>query len=216
MFEGREQAPTRSPQKHKPAPLDVRSRQPGLGQSQSDLGLRFYGLNGGLNVPRLDTSVSSRNGLFKNHENNLNSPPLSPVRGRGINRTPSPIKHMDEIKEGSAYKPKDIIKRSRSPIKKIFGQSGLLGRSGSSNQLPNDTVLKNGVKSWFGKVKQRMGESVSIPFAQTPYNPDTTCSLSIFPRLYIMSLLPRATSQLNLRFRWTPQRRRSYIRRSSS
>ena len=161
MLEGREQTPSRSPRKHKPAALNNGRELPGLGQSQSDLGLRYYGLHGGSNMPRLDTSIPSRIGFSKNHENSLNSPPLSPVRGRGTDRTPSPIKHMDKINEDSPYNPKDNIKRSRSPIKHLFGHNGLLSRSGSSAQLPNDTVLKNGVKNWFGKVKQRIGESVS-------------------------------------------------------
>lgn len=118
------------------------------------------------------------------------SPPLSsPVRGRSIRRTPSPTKlppgantasptRLDDIKEDS---PADSLlsptKRSRSPVKQLFGEHGWLGKSTSMKELPSEQYRKTGIKHWSGKLKQRVGEMVRIyspPSSASLGNPDPT------------------------------------------
>lgn len=117
----------------------------------------------------------------------LHSPPLpSLVRGRSNSRTPSPTKtfpnmkalspkktspnvkassptKLDDIKEDQ---PTEIAqsptKRSRSPVKQLFGEHGWLGKSTSMKELPSEQYRKTGIKHWGGKLKARVGEMVSI------------------------------------------------------
>ena len=87
----------------------------------------------------------------------LDSPPESPTRrGRPINRTPSPVK-LEDIKEDQPMNfPSSPIKRSRSPVKQLFGENGWLGRSTSMKEMPSEEFRKNGIKHWGGKLKQRV------------------------------------------------------------
>ncbi len=118
------------------------------------------------------------------------SPIPSPTRGRLCSRTPSPNK-LNDINEDQttdfpnysptyspAYSPPHSpafshvyplgklppspTKRSRSPMKQLFGQHGWLGRSTSMKELPSDEYRKTGFKHWSGKLKQRVEEIVSV------------------------------------------------------
>ncbi len=87
--------------------------------------------------------------------------PESPKRGRLVNRTPSPIK-LEDIKEDQPMNfPSSPTKRSRSPVKQLFGENGWLGRSTSMKEMPTEEFRKNnGIKHWGGKLKQRVGMMV--------------------------------------------------------
>lgn len=84
----------------------------------------------------------------------------SSVRGRVTARTPSPAK-LDDIVENriTEFSPSPI-KRSRSPVKQLFGERGWLGRSTSMKELPSEEYRKTGFKHWGGKLKQKVGEIV--------------------------------------------------------
>ena len=90
-------------------------------------------------------------------DKSLDSPPESPTRrGRPINRTPSPVK-LEDIKEDQPMNsPSSPIKRSRSPVKQLFGENGWLGRSTSMKEMPSEEFRKNGIKHWGGKLRQRV------------------------------------------------------------
>ncbi|KAL8637430.1 MAG: hypothetical protein Q9228_005299 [Teloschistes exilis] len=97
----------------------------------------------------------------------------SPYRGRQASRTPSPIKGLEKIKEDpspegirdqapstnvSMDPPASPVKRSRSPMKQLFGDKGFLGRSTSMKEVPSEEYRKKGMKQLSEKLKQRMGE----------------------------------------------------------
>ncbi|KAL8998541.1 MAG: hypothetical protein Q9188_006078 [Gyalolechia gomerana] len=104
----------------------------------------------------------------------INGPETTPfARGRGRlpNRSASPVKGLEDIKEDqtpegshdhSAYKdlppdpPASPSKRSRSPMKQLFGENGFLGRSTSMKELPSEDYRKRGVKHLGEKFKQRV------------------------------------------------------------
>ena len=91
-------------------------------------------------------------------------------RGRGLSRSPSPVKLLEDIKEDqaivSSFTPP---KRSRSPLKQLFGERSWFGKSASFRELPDDDYHKKGIKHWGGKIKQRVEDLVcrqcSIIFA---------------------------------------------------
>ena len=88
-------------------------------------------------------------------------------RGRSITRTPSPAKVLEDIKED--HSPTPLIthtprKRSRSPMKKLLGEMGRLGKSMSMKELPSHAFRKDGLKHWGGKVKERVEGLVNLPF----------------------------------------------------
>ncbi|KAI9847099.1 MAG: hypothetical protein M1837_003217 [Sclerophora amabilis] len=78
---------------------------------------------------------------------------ILPDRGRST----SPVKYLKDLKEDEesdfAHSP---TKRSRSPMKKMFGENGWLGRSTSMKELPDEQYKKSGLKHWGSKVKQRV------------------------------------------------------------
>ncbi len=78
-------------------------------------------------------------------------------RGRSVTRTPSPAKILEDIKEDrSPTSPTTPTprKRSRSPMKKLFGDMGRLGKSMSMKELPSQEYRKKGFKHWGEKVKE--------------------------------------------------------------
>ncbi|KAI4145181.1 MAG: hypothetical protein LQ341_002454 [Variospora aurantia] len=95
------------------------------------------------------------------------------ARGRHPARTLSPPpKGLEDIKED--YSPEVIqnerfpmyqpvilppnpAKRSRSPMKQLFGENGFLGRSTSMKEIPSEEHRKKGVKHLGEKFKQRVG-----------------------------------------------------------
>ncbi len=89
------------------------------------------------------------------------SPPRrSPTRGRSVLRAASPAK-LDDIAENQiTNSPSSPIKRSRSPVKQLFGERGWLGRSTSMKELPSEEYRKTGFKHWGEKLKQKVGEIV--------------------------------------------------------
>ena len=78
----------------------------------------------------------------------------SPSRGRSARRTPSPTKELEEIKEDQFLVTPSPQKRSLSPMKKMFGEGGWLGKSMSMHELPNEEYRKTGLKHWGGKIKK--------------------------------------------------------------
>ena len=89
----------------------------------------------------------------------------TPSRGRSSRRTPSPTKELEDIKEvhSPATPPPSPPKRSRSPMKMMFGEKGWLGKSMSMNELPSAEYRKTGLKHWGGKLKKGVGNLVSNP-----------------------------------------------------
>ena len=87
-------------------------------------------------------------------------------RGRSVSRTPSPVKLLEDIKEDqSPGSPVAPPKRSRSPMKQLFGERGWLGKSTSFKELPDEEYRKKGLKHWGGKIKQRVEDFVG-PISQ--------------------------------------------------
>lgn len=57
--------------------------------------------------------------------------------------------------------PRTLAKRSRSPMKKMFGENGWLGKSPSMYEIANEAPRKSNLKQWSGKIRQRVGGIVS-------------------------------------------------------
>ncbi|KAI9723961.1 MAG: hypothetical protein M1812_000679 [Candelaria pacifica] len=119
---------------------------------------------------------------------------ISPTRGR----SQSPIKFMDEIKEqGMAEAPPSDRKRSRSPVKKMFGENGWLGKSISLKDLSNESPKKTGLKHWGGKLIQRVEgitEDVSKKLPH-PFNPEPSSKQPVQSK-FPVSLNPLAQAKL--------------------
>lgn len=84
----------------------------------------------------------------------------SSVRGRVAVRTPSPAKLDDIVENRIADFSTSPVKRSRSPVKQLFGERGWLGRSTSMKELPSEEYRKTGFKHWGERFKQKVGEIV--------------------------------------------------------
>lgn len=110
--------------------------------------------------PHLDDGINTR-GFPHIRFANDNDPPIGPPRGHGATRTPSPVKQLEDIKEEASVSPRDLPRRSRSPVKQLFGEKGWLGRSTSMKELPSEEYRKTGIKIWGGKLKQRMIQKVN-------------------------------------------------------
>lgn len=88
----------------------------------------------------------------------------SSSRGRSFLRSPSPYKlDNDQL---PSLSPEKLLnqppKRSRSPMKQLFGERGWLGRSMSMNELPMvEYRKKSAFKQWGGKLKERVEHLVS-------------------------------------------------------
>lgn len=137
-------------------------KSPGMSHSQSEGNIDFRAPATNTRTLRAGTTFHSQH----DHASELNggtdvSPTFS--RGRRITRTPSPVKLLEDIKEdqmvGSAPSP---AKRSRSPMKQLFGENGWLGRSTSMNELPDEKYRKTGIKHWGGKIKERVENIVRV------------------------------------------------------
>ncbi|KAL8693605.1 MAG: hypothetical protein Q9218_001605 [Villophora microphyllina] len=130
-------------------------------------------------------SISENNISFRRPNDRSHLPPRAtqqhfehdaaeefPYRGRRASRTPSLIKGLENIKEDPTPEglreqrtyasvpmspPASPVKRSRSPMKKLFGENGFLGRSTSMKELPSEEYGKKGMKQLSEKLKQRVG-----------------------------------------------------------
>ncbi|KAL8982775.1 MAG: hypothetical protein Q9205_002808, partial [Flavoplaca limonia] len=100
------------------------------------------------------------------------SPSFAPPRGRHMPRTPSPVKVLGDIKEDPIPEvshdrchlerlpmdpPASPVKRSRSPMKHLFGEGGFFGRSASMKELPSEEHRKKGMKHLVEKFNERVG-----------------------------------------------------------
>ena len=87
----------------------------------------------------------------------------TPSRGRSTRRAASPSKNLEDIQEVQTpfTKAPASPKRSRSPMKRMFGERGWLGKSMSMNELPSEEYRKTGLKHWGVKIKKGVGSLVS-------------------------------------------------------
>lgn len=91
----------------------------------------------------------------------IQSPVRSPRRGRQLDQTPSPTRNMEDVDEEEMLFYLSPAKRSRSPMKKMFGENGWLGKSTSMKELQAEQK-KSPLKHWGGKLKQRVGDLVCL------------------------------------------------------
>ena len=95
-------------------------------------------------------------------EQGVNSSTDASRRGRQGFRTPSPIK-LEDIREDQPMNfPSSPVRRSRSPVKQLFGEHGWLGRSTSMKEMPSEEYRKHGLKLWGGKLKHAVGMMVRL------------------------------------------------------
>lgn len=133
----------------------------GMSQSRSEGNIKFGRSPAIIRAARTDVLDFERDSTQRDDREGSDSPFTSPVRGRAANRSPSPIKYLEEIKEDQmTIFPISPIKRSRSPMKQMFGEHGWLGKSTSMKELPSDEYRKAGIKNWSDKLKQRVGNMV--------------------------------------------------------
>lgn len=141
----------------------IYQHQKGLGQSRSESHLHYHS-------PMWEKKLDFRSDGKHAGEDFHCGQRLSSNRVTLGNRTPSP-RRLNDIKEeqgtnsfienSAAYSPSPI-KRSRSPVKQLFGEQGWLGRSTSMRELPSEEFRKTGIKHWGGKLKQRIEYIVSL------------------------------------------------------
>ena len=128
----------------------------------------------------VDSNQSPRHGRSSSR-NTSPTKPLSDLKENEVVlfphnpvRTPPPFKHLnmsDSARDSEhlnlksvrfdRFPPASPTKRSRSPIKDLFGPKGILGRSTSMKELPSDVNRKFGFKALGDKFKQRAGIKVS-------------------------------------------------------
>ncbi|KAH0562528.1 hypothetical protein GP486_002788 [Trichoglossum hirsutum] len=119
--------------------------------SRSDANVTFY---------RSHTDISEDT----NSSRPLSSPIDPSIRGRS--KSPTKVQFADENSREIVVvdMPKSPPKRARSPMKKMFGENGWLGRSTSMREKPSEQYQKTGLKHWGGKLKQRVEDLVSLLF----------------------------------------------------
>ncbi len=133
----------------------------GMSHSRSENSVAFITSSNPKSVSRLNVSTHKQIGSYSKPGEGATSPLPSPTRGRAPNRAPSPIKYIEGTGEESMVEiPQSPTKRPRSPMKKMFGENGWLGRSTSMKELPSEQYRKTGLKHWGGKIKQRVGDLV--------------------------------------------------------
>jgi hypothetical protein len=82
----------------------------------------------------------------------LSSPVDQSFRGRS--RSPTKVQFVEDLRDEVIVEiPQSPPKRSRSPMKKMFGENGWLGRSTSMKEKPNEQYQKTGLDRWRGKLK---------------------------------------------------------------
>lgn len=132
-----------------------------MSQSRSENNIHYRPPPLRIHTP-LERSATSHEIRQLTTDDGFSSPIRSFSRGRMPNRTPSPTK-LDNINEDQMmdFSPSPP-KRSRSPMKQLFGDHGWLGRSTSMKELPSEEYRKTGLKQWGVKIKQRVGGMVSL------------------------------------------------------
>ncbi|KAK4692393.1 hypothetical protein P7C71_g4802, partial [Lecanoromycetidae sp. Uapishka_2] len=135
-------------------------KSPYMSHSQSESHIDFRSNDAMAHKIRVGKMFAPRGDHQRSSEDTDNTAVSSVFsRGRSISRTPSPAKVLEDIKEVcSPTSPPNPAprKRSRSPMKKLFGEMGRLGKSMSMKDLPSQEYRKKGFKHWGGKVKERV------------------------------------------------------------
>lgn len=136
----------------------------GMVHSQSEGSLAFRSMPGDINTSGFHPVSSKHKDIYTKSGQGVDLSLRSPTRGRPTSRTLSPVKYLDDVPEEQAFDlTPSSAKRARSPIKKMFGENGWLGRSSSMKELPTDPLRKTGLKNWGGKIKQRVEDLVRRP-----------------------------------------------------
>ena len=137
-------------------------KSPGISHSQSEGNIDFRAPPTNAHSLRVGKTFALRGESYaRSSEESTTASSFS--RGRSISRTPSPVKILEDIKEDqSPSSPVVPPKRSRSPMKQLFGEGGWLGKSTSFKELPDEEYRKKGLKRWGGKIKQRVEDLVCV------------------------------------------------------
>ena len=139
-------------------------------QSESDI---TYSSSSSTPIPSLTHSGSFSGGIYTTKlVQQKDSSSRSPQRRMPPSRTPSPTKRLPELPDLDENVELDLTKspskRSKSPTKQMFGEKGWLNQSPGAKSTKDEQNRKTGIKSFSGKIKQRMGELVGLTFNTTP------------------------------------------------
>lgn len=185
-------------------------RPKGMSQSFSESTLDFRkdlqkNGTGPLNHTTLASAVS---GLRLSEDTSYSSNSSS-SRGRSLLRTPSPTKDLDIIEEvpSSEERSSSPIKRSRSPVKQLFGENGWLGKS--MDKRSGSEPRKNTLKHWGDKIRQRVDHLVSSHADMHNESSLTSIQTEDMPKIDMTKLRPSApqVSQSPSRSKTLPQTR---------
>ena len=141
------------------------TRYRGLPHSQSESSVDFWRKvhKRGVSSSGTENSGSDRIRLSEDTTSgSSSSASASASRGRSLLRTPSPTKELDTIKEdpsSSEASPALPVKRSRSPVKQLFGENGWLGKS-PSKDAPPEEQKEPALKRWGEKLRRRVDHMV--------------------------------------------------------
>ena len=147
-------------------------RQIGMSHSQSESSIDIRKLSqpqNHYNTRPWQQHKPSSSGVVDNHirfseDTNTSSGSAGSSRGRGILRTPSPSKDLRTIREDASpeeRRPTPATKRSRSPVKQLFGENGWLGKNTGMDGITTEETRKTGgFKHWGDKIKQRVDHLV--------------------------------------------------------
>ncbi|KAL8707635.1 MAG: hypothetical protein Q9220_007373 [cf. Caloplaca sp. 1 TL-2023] len=192
--------PQVSPSTSRYQPTKYQHRPKGLSQSVSENNIGSYRLNAQKYLPPTPTGDDDG---YEPSSKTADYPPDEPSfaqsRGRLPRCSPSPTRILEAIRENQTPEnnfnqrmytdpPKELpespVKRSRSPMKQLFGDKGFLGRSTSMKELPSEDFRKKGVKHFGEKLRQRVG-GMLIPISnsahESPSKSTTTKYISTFP-----------------------------------
>lgn len=134
----------------------------GMSHSYSDGSMHSRSGQANMPSPKVENAVTMQGFPYIRFADENDPPIFSSPRGRAGPRTPSPVKQLENIREEISVPPQAPPKRSRSPVKQLFGENGWLGRSTSMKELPSEEYRKTGIKIWGGKIKQRMIQKVCL------------------------------------------------------
>ena len=145
-------------------------RHKGMSQSLSEGYIDFRKAYPKQSVKLPPSRIDDHRGRYSEDDGPVHT--SSPSRGRALSRTPSPLKDLSIIKEDpspevSPTRSSDEylqtpVKRSRSPVKQLFGEHGWLGKTPGSKDTNNEEARKNGFKHWGDKLRQRVDHLVPV------------------------------------------------------